>query len=222
MSNTPRSTTCSSGRSGRIVAAGNGAPRLEPFLAGAERADARLHAVGGDQHRIGIEQRRDLRLIGLQLVERRPDVGVLVGRVLQFDDGQRQPVDEQHHVRPAGVLAFGDGELIDGEPVVVLRVVEVDHARLRAGDRAVLAAVLDRDAVDQHAVHGAVTLDQRRRVNLDQLAVGVFQRFGRQVGIESNERLPQATFQHNVAVVRIAPLGRRVRPARSSGPCSTA
>ena len=41
---------------------GDGAPGLEPFLAGAERADARLHAVGDDQRRVGREQRRNLRL----------------------------------------------------------------------------------------------------------------------------------------------------------------
>ena len=44
------------------------------------------------------------------------------GRVLQFDHRERQAVDEQHDVRPADVLAFGDCELIDGEPVVVVRI----------------------------------------------------------------------------------------------------
>ena len=32
------------------------------------------------------------------------------------------------------VLAFGHGELVDREPVVVVGVVEVDDLRLRAGD----------------------------------------------------------------------------------------
>ena len=50
------------GKLRRVIVAGNGAPRLEPFLAGAQRADARLHAVGDDQRRIGREQRRNLRL----------------------------------------------------------------------------------------------------------------------------------------------------------------
>ncbi len=97
------------------------APGLEPLPPGGERADARLHAVGDDQQRVVGEERRDLRLVGLELLERRPDRGVLVGRVLELDHRQRQAVDEQHDVRPAGVLVLDDGELVDGQPVVVVR-----------------------------------------------------------------------------------------------------
>ena len=39
------------------------------------------------------------------------------------------------------------------------------------------------------------------------LRIGIFQRFGWQVGVEAYERLAQAAFQHHVAVVRIAALG---------------
>ena len=81
------------------------------------------------------------------------------------------------------MLAFGDGELIDREPVVIVRIAEINEASLRAGDRAVLAAVLHRDAVHQHPMQSAVTLDQRRRIKLDQLAVGVFNCFPWQVGV---------------------------------------
>ena len=140
--------------------------------------------------------------------------------VLQLDDRERQAVDEEHDVRPAVVLALDDGELVDRQPVVVLRVVEVDDARLRAGDRAVRAAVLDRDAVDEHPVEGAVALDQRRRVGRGQLAEGVVQRLGRQVGVEPGERLAQPPLQDHVAVVRIAALGTRL-PTAISGPWRT-
>jgi hypothetical protein len=105
------------------------------------------------------EERRDLRLVGLELLVRAPHRRVLVGRVLELDHGQRQAVDEEHHVRAARVLSLGHGELVDGQPVVVVGLVEVDHPRLRPADGAVLAAVLDRDAIDQHPVHGAVALD---------------------------------------------------------------
>ena len=54
---------------GGVLAPGDRAPGLEPFLARAERADARLHAVGDDQRRVGSEERRDLRLVGLKLLE---------------------------------------------------------------------------------------------------------------------------------------------------------
>ena len=52
------------------------------------------------------KERRDLRLVGLELLEGGPDRGVLVRRVLQLDHRQRQAVDEQHHIRPAGVLVL--------------------------------------------------------------------------------------------------------------------
>ena len=41
---------------------------------------------------------------------------------------QRQPVDVDHHVGSARVLTVGDSELVDGEPVVVAGIVEVQHA----------------------------------------------------------------------------------------------
>jgi hypothetical protein len=185
----------------------DGAPGLEPFAPSAERPHARLHAVGGDQRRIGSEQRGDLGLVGLELVEGRPDRGVLVGRVLELDHRQREPVHEEHHVRPAGVLPLAHGELVDGKPVVVAGRLEVEYARLRPGDRAVGAAILHRDAVSQHAVHGAIALHQRRRFGPHELAVGVFQRLGRQIRVETDQRLTQAALQHHIAVVRVAALG---------------
>ena len=84
--------------------------------------------------------------------------------------------------------------------------VEVDDPGLRPGDRAVLAAVLDRHAIDQHPVQGAVALHQRRRIAARELAVGILQRLGRQVRIQPDERLAQPAFQHHVAVVRVAAL----------------
>ena len=69
--------------------AGDGAPGLEPFFAGADRADARLDAVGDHKRGVAGEQSRDLRLVGLELIERGPDGGVLVGGVLQLDHGER-------------------------------------------------------------------------------------------------------------------------------------
>jgi hypothetical protein len=201
---------------GRILAPGDGAPGFEPLLARAERADPRLHAVGDHQHGVGYEQRRNLRLIGLELLKGRPHGRVLVGRVLELDHGQRQAVEEQHHVRTPRVLSLRNRELVDGEPVIVGGHVEVDDLCLRPGDRAVLAPVLDRDAIDQHPVHRAVALHERpvcrtgrRRIHARELAVGVFQRLGGKVRIQADERLTQPPLQHDVAIVRVAALGSR-------------
>jgi hypothetical protein len=39
---------------------------------------------------------------------------------------QRQPVHEQDHVWAAHVLAFGNGKLVDGQPVVCAGILEID------------------------------------------------------------------------------------------------
>jgi len=105
-----------------------------------------------------------------------PDRGVLVGWILQFDHGKRQAVDEQDNVWSPRVLALRNGKLVDGEPVVVFRMIEIDDARLSAGDRAVLALVFDIDAVAEHSMEGAVALDERWRVGTRESAVGILDR----------------------------------------------
>ncbi len=42
-----------------------------------------------------------------------------------------KPVQKDHHIGAARVLAFRHGELVHRDPVVVLRVVEVQHMDLR-------------------------------------------------------------------------------------------
>ena len=64
---------------------------------------------------------RDLRLVGLQLVEGAVERGVFVAGVFQLDDAERQAVDEDHDVRPAVRLVLDHGELVDRQPVVGVR-----------------------------------------------------------------------------------------------------
>ena len=138
------------------------APRLEPLPRGSQRSDAGFQSIRHDECRVEREQRGDLGLVGLKLLKRGPDRRILGGRVLQLDDTQRQPVDEQHDVRPAFVLVLNDRELVDCQPVVRPGSVEVNHADLRATDRPIGADVLHRDAIDDHAMKGAVASLQRR------------------------------------------------------------
>ena len=62
----------------------DGAPRHEAFAIGRERAHQRLGAVGDDQQRVVLKNVGNLRLVRLQLVVCLPDVGILVGRVLDL------------------------------------------------------------------------------------------------------------------------------------------
>lgn len=82
------------------------------------------------------------------------------------------------------------------------------------GDRVVPAPVLDRDAIEQHPVHRAAALHERRQIHA--LAVGIFQRFRRKV--DSDARAPGA------GAARAGRLGssgryarRRARPRRCPG-----
>ena len=79
-----------------------GAPGLEPFPPGGERADPRFHSVRDHQCRVKGEQRGDFRLVGLELPPGGPYGRVLIGRIFEFEHPERQAVDEQAR-RPGGV-----------------------------------------------------------------------------------------------------------------------
>ena len=148
------------------------APRLEPLLPRGEGPEARLGAVRDHQQLVHREQRGQLGLVGLELLPRRPDVGLLVGRILELDHAEGQAVDEQHDVGTAGVVALGDGHLVDREEVVGGGVGVVDDGGLVAADRASGGPVLDVHALDEHAVEGAVASLEGRALGPGQLAVG--------------------------------------------------
>ena len=162
-------------------------PGLEPFPPGGQRADARFDSVRDQQGRVHAEQRRQFGLIGLELLPGGPDGRVFVCRVLEFDDPERQAVDEQHHIGPALVLILNNRKLIDCQPVVIDRRIEINHLRLRATYRPVVRAILYGHAIYQHAVKGTVAGLRCRPVRVGQLPKSVVQGFGRQVGVEQSE-----------------------------------
>jgi len=163
------------GRGRRVP--GHRPPRHKPLPLGAERTDARLHAVRCHQRFVKHKQRWNLLLVSLQLIERRARGGRLISRILQLQHRQRQAVDEQHDVRAAGVTVLGDGELTHRQVVVVVGVVEIGQAKRAVPACAVLQLILDLHAVHQQAVKRAVLLDQRRAVGRmrDLIKRGLFQ-----------------------------------------------
>ena len=148
-----------------ILAPADRAPRLEPFLAGVERTDAGLHAIRRDQRRVVREQRRYQALVIFDLLDRLPDCGILVGRVFQLDDAERQPVDKDHNIGAAALLPFDDGKLIDRQPVVVLGPLEIDDLRLGTGNRPVQPRVFDIDAINEHTMQRTVADEQVRALH---------------------------------------------------------
>ena len=108
---------------------------------------------------MGAEQGRYLVLVGLELIEGPFEGGILIARVLEFDHGQGEAIDEQHHIRTPVVAALDHRELVHCEPVVSVHIVEVDQPGDVSADGPVLAGYLDRHALDQIAVEAAVLFD---------------------------------------------------------------
>ena len=194
--------------------AGDGAPGLEPFPPGGEGAEPGLDAVRYGEHRIEGEQRGQLRLVGPELLPGTAQDRVLVRRVLELDDGERQAVDEQHDVGASLVVALDHRELVDGEPVVVRRLLEVEHPHRRSSNRAAGVAVLHRDPVHGQTVEGAVAGFQARSFGARQLAKGIIQRLVGQIRVQAGEG---ASHHRREDRVRIA-LPKRVRPGRHVRP----
>jgi hypothetical protein len=124
-----------------------------------------MQTVRNHQRLVEDEEIGDLLLVGLQLIEGRPDIRLLRSGIFQLDHRDRQTVDEAHQVRPAQMPATLDGELIDHQKAIAARVLEIDQPHPIPTPSA-LAFHLDRHAVDQRLVESAVALDQRRMVGL--------------------------------------------------------
>jgi hypothetical protein len=72
-------------------------------------------------------------------------------------------------------------------------------------------------------MHGMVAFNQRRRIGSGQFAVGILQCLCGQIRIQAHKGLLQATLQHDIAVIRIAPFsagftGRNLRAVEDGIP----
>lgn len=94
----------------------------------------------------------------------------------RLDHAQRQAVDEQHHVRPAGVSVLGDAELVYRQPVVVVWFLAVHDLILSPDHPDLGVPVLDLNAVHEHPVEASNARFQRRALGPRKLAEGVVQR----------------------------------------------
>lgn len=101
------------------------APGHEAIAPGGEGANLGIKAIGDDQPLVVGEEAGDVSFVGLELVVGAVDVGVFGGGVFKFEDGDGEAVEKEDDVG-AAVSVFVDGELVDGEPVVVAGLVEVD------------------------------------------------------------------------------------------------
>lgn len=176
---------------GDDAVAGDGLPGHEALAVGGKRADAGFETVGDDEGFVVSEKRGNLLLVGLQLVEGGPDGGVLIGGVLELDDGEGQTVKKDDEVWAAVLVVLDDGELVDDEPVVVLHAVEIEEADNITGDAAI-ERIFYGDAIDEGAVELAVSGEQGGGGEAGNLAEGVLEGGGRDGGVEAGEGGAQA------------------------------
>ena len=188
------------GVEGNNVVGGSGgiAPGHEAGAISGEGADAGAEAIRDDQRCVGSEEAGNVTLVGLELVKSFFNIGVFVCGVFEFDDGDGQAVEKEDDVG-ATVAVFDNGELVDGEPVVVVGLVEVDEP-----DEVVYAAVIalvgDGDAVGEEFVEAAIVFDQVLAFAADDLAQGFVDGVGGNVGIEASEGSAEAIDEDDVAV----------------------
>ena len=82
-----------------------------------------------------------------------------------------QPVQEEDYVSPPGGLVLLDGELIDGEPVVVVGVFEVDDCSGFPAHGPVVSPDRHGHAPGEGVVKGAVPGFQGRPIGVDQMVL---------------------------------------------------
>ena len=130
-----------------------------------------------------------------------PDQGcVLAAGGLELYDGQRQAVDEHHHVWPTLDLPGNHRELLHRQPVIVGRPLEVDQPHLARRQRTVLGVVLHVRAVGQQPVDAAVLLQQVGQFRLRQAAHGVGLRLRRQRRVQSRHGGGESRLEHHLVV----------------------
>ena len=182
------------------VHAVDGAPLQKALGVGRQAAQAGIRPVRDDQQLVGLEHVGDLLFVGLNLVVGLPDVGVLVSRVLQLDEGQRQAVDEQDDVWATSMVRAFDGELVDGPELVARRFSPIDQA-YEVADRFAVLLVLHRHAPHQQLVESAVGRQQGWNAKVQYPLQGVFTGTGGNVGVQALDGFAQAKRQHHLAIV---------------------
>ncbi|MNR36787.1 hypothetical protein D3C85_1547550 [compost metagenome] len=107
-----------------------------------------------------MEQRRNLLLVGLQLVESAQQMRPRAARCFQLDHTQRQAVNEHHHIGPPLVLAVDHNELAHRQPVVQFRMLKIDERDFASGQRAIMCVVFDVHTFRHQLVEAAVLFKQ--------------------------------------------------------------
>ena len=118
------------------------------------------------------------------------------------DEEDRDAVDKSHDIRPAAVQFAVDFQFLDGQKVVVQRIIKVKYPHTPDFRLSVRLLDRNRDAIPEIAVLLLIDLDQggRGQVILQLLHRVLIEGF-RQPGIQLHHSLPEVTPEHDFPIV---------------------
>ena len=156
--------------------------------------------VADDADGIVIEQRGDVLHVVADLPVGIFGAGPLLGGAFQLHQHERQPVDEQDHIRAAGVAVFHEGILVHHQKLVVLRPVIVHQPH---DPRPLFPAldILHRDAVLQPVHKDPVFLQKAAAVQVVQLAHRLVDGRPRHPPVDPHKAVPQVLVQQRAGIV---------------------
>ncbi|MNK72500.1 hypothetical protein D3C87_919790 [compost metagenome] len=183
-----------------VIFVGDGAPGQHALRVRGERADACSPAIAHHQGGVAVEQVANLVLVGLQLVEGIPHVGLLVGGVFQLHHGQRQTVHEGDQVWSARLPAASDGELVYHQKVIVAGLGKVDEVD-QIGLFLVASHKLHQQAIQKQAMHAAVAHHHLQLAHRLQSMRRLLQGRRRDLRVDPGQCGHQALAQHHLPVI---------------------
>ncbi len=149
----------------------------------------------------------DVSIKGVAQITVEPGADVPVDR-LQFDEYQRQTIDETNQVGAAIVVGRaqpGDPEFAHHQKAIVCRLTEIDHPGLRVTQCTLRIAIAHRHTVADQPVKSLIVLEQGARIIMvRQLGHRLVYRRRRQRRVELYQCGPQIEYQHHLALAGTA------------------
>ena len=174
-------------------------PLMEKGILATQGAYLCLSAIGEHQKGIVVEQMGN----GVQIVGIVAGIGILYIHIviLKFHEQQGDAVDKAHDIRPSAVQFAMNFQFLDGQKVVVQRVIKVKYPNTPDFRLSVRLLDRNRDAIPEIAVLLLIDLDQRGRgqVILQLLHRILIEGF-RQPGIQLHHSPPEVTPEHDFPI----------------------
>ncbi len=128
------------------------------------------------------------------------DGGVLIAKIFQLEEGERNSIHEDDDIGAAIGAIFDDGELIDGGPIVVFGLLKVEESDEVVNDAAFFT-VFDVDAVREELMKATIAFFEARANDARGFADGIGDGLGGNFGIDAREGFLEAAQQQNLGIV---------------------